>query len=190
MLSTLGDGLITLSCVASTIAFANYGARVIATAAHDGLLPMWMAKIHIRHKSPHVAVMILGVLAAMLPTAVALSFHTSPIELTTHMTNMMVYIWLVPYAVICVGAIRLQLKAGRWNTLGLACGAVGTCGCVFLMAHAVHTSRGPTRSLATAAYGLMAVTIAVCWWTSRRTRRITHGAAHTPAGVRPESTGQ
>lgn len=181
MLSTLGDALITLSCIASTIAFANYGARVIATAAHDGLLPMWMAKIHVQHQSPHVAVIVLGVLAAALPAAVALPFHTSPIELTTDMTNMMVYIWLVPYTVICAGAVRLQLKEGSWSPLGLLCGAIGALGCIFLMAHSVHTSRGPTKALATSAYSLMAFMMAFCWWMSRRTNRLAKVVAHTPA---------
>jgi amino acid transporter len=171
MLSTVGDGLLTLACLASTIAFANFGARVIATAASDGFLPDWLASIHPLYRSPHKAVVIQGVVGGLIPLVVGIPLHTSPIELTTYTTNMMVYIWLIPYTVICIGAVVIEVRQRTLRAGTLLSGIAGAIGCIYLIVHSLSSPIGLSERLASLSYCLVVGSIGLCWWASRRPRK-------------------
>lgn len=169
-LSTLGDILITLACIASTIGFANYGSRVIATAAHDGLLPEWMAAIHKRHRSPYAAVILQGVVGVILPFALAIPFHTSPIELAVYTTNVVVYLWIIPYALMCIGTIVLQFKERRWNAIELTAAVAGALVCAYLIVHSLQSNS--LKEIARWTYLALIATIAACWAMTRRRKLV------------------
>jgi len=79
ILGTVGDALYhTRQYRAATIAFLTTAAALSATAAVDGLLPLWLAAIHPHFRSPHRAVLVQGFLGVLLPFAVSAGFHTSP----------------------------------------------------------------------------------------------------------------
>lgn len=161
-LGTVGDACITLASTAATIAFLNYGARVSATAAVDGLLPLWLAAIHPHFRSPHRAVLVQGCLGVLLPVAVSACFHTSPLDLTIYVSNMMVFMWLIPYIIVCAGAVVI----GRGQTTscrGVLAGVIGAIFCLWLLINSLSISHSdPNWSLAVLSYALVGICAVVC----------------------------
>jgi amino acid transporter len=162
MLGTLGDACITLASTAATIAFLNYGARVSATAAVDGLLPRWLAAIHPHFRAPHRAVLVQGCLGVLLPVAVSSGFHTSPLDLTIYVSNMMVFMWLVPYIVVCAGAVVIG-GGDKSSRRGVLAGIVGAIFCLWLVVNSLNLSHtDPNWRLAVLSYGLVGSCAIVC----------------------------
>ena len=162
ILGTVGDACIMLASTAATIAFLNYGARVSATAAVDGLLPLWLAAIHPHFRSPHRAVLVQGCLGVVLPFAVSAGFHTSPLDLTIYVSNMMVFMWLIPYIIVCAGAVVI----GRRQTgslRGMLAGVIGAIFCLWLLVNSLSISHSdPNWSLALLSYALVGICALAC----------------------------
>jgi Enoyl-(Acyl carrier protein) reductase/Amino acid permease len=163
-LGTLGDALITLASTAATIAFANYGARVVATAAIDGLLPLWISAIHPHFRSPHRAVVVQGCLCTLLCVMVGAVFRTSPMELTTYLSNMMVFMWLVPYIVVCVGIVAIARREKSLFPGFVCCGLLGAISCLGLLIYSLSLQHSdPNWRLAMLSYSLVGVCGIFCW---------------------------
>ena len=65
------DATLVLCGIAALVAVLNYGARIVATAAQDGLLPRWLGLIDLRTRSPQRAAITLaaiGVIALLGPS--------------------------------------------------------------------------------------------------------------------------
>jgi amino acid transporter len=171
-LGALGDACITLASTAATIAFANYGARVLATAAIDGLLPQWMGAIHPHFRSPHRAVVVQGTLATLLPILLAAVFRTTPMQLTTAVSNMMVFMWLIPYIVVCAGTLIIARKEQSSAGGAVLAGVIGSISCAALLSNALNLPHSdPNWTLAVLSFGLVAASgITCCIVASRRSR--------------------
>ena len=168
-IGTLGNLCIALAATAATIAYANYGARIMATAAVDGLIPGWIAAIHRHYRTPHRAVLIQSVLSTLLPVAVSLALRATPLELTTYVLNIMVFIWLIPYIVLCLGTLVIAYRERRLIWVTLACAAVGVAGCVGLIIHTFSLDHADVNWwLAVASYATVIAAVVLCLLTRRR----------------------
>jgi amino acid transporter len=163
MLGTLGDACITLASTAATIAFLNYGARVSATAAVDGLLPLWMAAIHPHFRSPHRAVIVQGSLGALLPVTLSAVFRTTPLQLTIYNSNMMVFMWLVPYIIVCAGTVVIGYREKSLLRGPVLAGGIGAASCVGVLADSLNLPHSdPNWRLAILSYCLVGISAIVC----------------------------
>jgi amino acid transporter len=132
------DAALAIANVASLIAFVNYGSRFVATLAIDALVPTWLARVHPTHRSPTAAILALAVLSQAVLLVLVLIW---PEELLTgvfpSISTLSVDLWLIPYVLICTGAVVLAVRE-RTLTVGLAVSAViGTGAMVWVYVNAL-----------------------------------------------------
>jgi amino acid transporter len=115
-LALAADVVLALAGMASLIGWLNISAMVVAAAARDGFLPAALGRNHPRYRSPRNAVMLLTVLSVILPIAMIAWTRSAPLTSTVNFTNVMVLLWLIPYAAVCVCALRLEFSPGACRT--------------------------------------------------------------------------
>ncbi|WP_232667121.1 APC family permease [Pseudonocardia sp. TRM90224] len=132
------DGALAVANVASLIAFVNYGSRFVATLATDGLAPRWLAKVHPRHRSPSAAIIALSAVAQAVLLVLVLVW---PEELLTgvfpSISTLTVYLWLIPYVLICVGAVVLAVRERKLTPTLAVCALLGAAGMVWVYVNAL-----------------------------------------------------
>lgn len=101
------DLVVGASVVASTIAFFNFAARIVATAAQDSMLPASLGIIDPESHAPRRAILLVGVIGAIVPMLIRLSGAESPIEAITTLASIVINFWLLPYFLISLGAILI-----------------------------------------------------------------------------------
>ncbi|GAA5162517.1 APC family permease [Pseudonocardia eucalypti] len=110
-LAMMTDAALAVANVASLIAFVNYGSRFVATLATDELVPRRLAGVHPRHLSPAAAIVVLSVVAQLV---LLVLLAVWPDHLVTgvlpSISTLTVYLWLIPYVLICIGAIVLAAR--------------------------------------------------------------------------------
>ncbi len=114
-LSVAVDLVLSVSIFASLIAFTNYGARVIAAVANQGLLPRQLLSIHPRYQSPIAAIVALLLPAAIGPILLLVFSDTTPLDLYGIIATVYVYAWVPPYILVCAGAARVLWLSGNSN---------------------------------------------------------------------------
>lgn len=72
--------------------------RILFSMSRDGLLPAWLAKIHPRHKTPHISTILTG-------GAVAIAAGMTPIEVVAHLCSIGT---LFAFVIVCAGVIVLR----------------------------------------------------------------------------------
>jgi amino acid transporter len=108
------DVVLAVANLASLIAFVNYGSRFVATLATDGLLPTSAARVHPRFKSPAAAIIGLAVVAqASLLVLMGLYPNDLLTKVFPSISTLTVYMWVIPYLLICAGAIVLVTRERR-----------------------------------------------------------------------------
>jgi amino acid transporter len=126
--ATATDLVLAVANLASIIAFINYGSRFVATLATDGLLPQRVAAVHPRFKSPGLAIITLALLSQ---TCLLVLVWSYPDHLLTKvfpaLSTLTVYMWVVPWVLICLGALVL---AKRRTVAPVAVGLAATVGAV------------------------------------------------------------
>ncbi|WP_308797773.1 APC family permease [Agromyces silvae] len=119
-LGTLLNVMLCLALFAAGIATLTYGSRLFAAAATIGLLPRAVATLTPVSRTPIVAIVILGIAAAVLPAIVALSFGMSPIEAGIYFAEGTAYMWAAPYVVAAIAAAVLVWRSRRRVLISLA----------------------------------------------------------------------
>ena len=111
------DLALAVATFAGLIGFINYGSRFVATLAMDGLLPARTGRIHPRHQSPAAAVVTICTfgLGAIL-VLVALN-PDNVVGVYNAVATLIVYVWVIPYLLICAGAVRLLAREGRLDPM-------------------------------------------------------------------------
>jgi amino acid transporter len=112
-IAMLSDVVLALASIAGLVAWLNCAAVIVATAATEGFLPRALGKTHPSYGSPHRAVVFLSIVSVVLPVVLISWTHSAPILATLYLTNIDVLMWLVPYAILCVGSLRLRDSDGR-----------------------------------------------------------------------------
>lgn len=125
--ATATDLVLAVATFAALIGFVNYGSRFLATLSADGLLPARVGRTHPRHQSPAAAVVSICVLGlGAILVMVALN-PDDILNVYNSVATLIVYFWVVPYLLICAGAVRLLGREGRLGptaVVGSALGAV------------------------------------------------------------------
>jgi amino acid transporter len=119
------DLLIAAATFAGLIAALNYGSRIIATAAADGLIPRRLARIHPRYRSPSTAVLFMTVIAAGVPLALQFLSAAPPLESSIYLYTFFAYFYLIPYVLAAVAAIAVLVRERKLNPLVIGFIAAG-----------------------------------------------------------------
>ncbi len=118
----------TVSMSAVLLVFQYGQPRIFFAMARDGLLPQWAAKIHPKHRIPHVTTLITGIFVAV---ASAIGDAAETYDLTNIGT-------LFAFALVCIGVLVLRHteperpRPFRVPFVWPVC-LLGAAGCVFIM---------------------------------------------------------
>ena len=114
-LAQVTELVLAAALFASFIAFTNYGSRVIVSAASQGLLPRRFLEIHKKHMTPYLAMLTVLISAATGPVLLLLFTHSTPLDLYAAASALLVYAWIAPYVLVCLGAAQTSSprKQGR-----------------------------------------------------------------------------
>lgn len=123
-LSNVSDLVLAVALFASLIGFFNYGSRVVVSAASDGLMPSALTKVSERHKSPIAAIVFLGVPSLIGPALLVWLTPASPLEINGYIATLLVYFWVIPYFLICIGGAVLLNRLNARKSLIVNLGAV------------------------------------------------------------------
>ncbi|MEU0265143.1 APC family permease [Nocardioides sp. NPDC006303] len=119
------DLVLAVATFAALIGFVNFGSRFVATLAADGLLPRWSARTHPRFQSPSNAIVLISVLG-LGAILLLVALNTDDIfSVYYSVATIIVYFWVVPYLLICAGAIKLLLGERRLTPVVCVSAAVG-----------------------------------------------------------------
>ena len=164
------DVVLAMAGMASLIGWLNISAIIVATAAKEGFLPAVLGHNHPRFGSPHRAVLFLTALSIIIPLVMIGWTRAAAITSTIYLTNVMVLLWLIPYAIICIAAVRrldpreprglamilsalgalaviLIAGAALLSPINRASAAINAIGaCVIVVASAIVFNRGPVQS--------------------------------------------
>jgi amino acid transporter len=168
------DVLLVPATVAGTVALYNLGARIVATTAADGLLPLSLGKIHPRFHSPYIAVVALAIVGALAPIVLQATLQTSPLLSSVYLANLATYYWIAPYFITCAGILRV-MRRERMPSLPTAVAACMSMAAIVYVA--VELFRSPVDAgttylpyLALGTIVIMAIALAI---TATGRRRIT-----------------
>lgn len=103
--ATFVDFILCAATTASAIAFFNFGARIVSTSARDGMLPSILGRIDPKTHAPRPAIVLVGFIGSMIPIVLRLGGSVTPLEAITTLGSVLIYFWLLPYCVICLGAV-------------------------------------------------------------------------------------
>lgn len=142
-LGEVTDLILGVAIFASLIAFTNYGARVMASAAQQGLLPRKLLDVHPRFHSPVNAMLAVIVPACLGPVVLLLLSDTTPLDLYGIVATLLVYAWVVPYVMVCIAAPLVLRREGRPWIGGLVVGSVVAVIVVFLYVNGI-VNPGPS----------------------------------------------
>jgi APA family basic amino acid/polyamine antiporter len=106
------DVLLVPATLAATVTVYNIGARIIATTSADGLLPAALGRIHLRLRTPVVAVGALALVATLLTVLLQVILEKPPLLTSVYLANLTTYYWLAPYFLVCVGILRILRREG------------------------------------------------------------------------------
>lgn len=130
--ATATDLVLAIATFAALIGFVNYGSRFMATLAADGLLPRAAGRIHPRHQSPARAVVtVSGLGLGAILVLVALNADDI-LGVYNSIATLIVYFWVLPYLLICAGAVRLRAREGRLTVLAVVGAVVGAAAMAWL----------------------------------------------------------
>lgn len=110
-IGSASDIVLCIAAFAALIGFANYGARLFATLAKDGLLPRVFARVNSRHQTPFAAVTLL--LSAALGLLVIVLALASVIDLLTLWGLAIAFTWSIPYLIFSAAVLTLLYREGR-----------------------------------------------------------------------------
>jgi amino acid transporter len=116
-LSEVTDLLLATAIFAGIIGFFNYGSRVLGSVAGEGLLPHAFMKVNKRYKSPTVAIVSLAAASIAVPVLLQIVSDATPLEIASYAAALVVYAWVVPYVMVCVGAAILLTRSERVSPL-------------------------------------------------------------------------
>ena len=117
VLAPVADLFLAITCYAVVLGFMNYAPRVWATMAVDGLLPTALGHVDEKRRTPVRAIVVVSVISTIVPIVLAAVSGGTPLDVYAHVATLYPYYWVIPYMLICVGAIvmlgrRHELKAG------------------------------------------------------------------------------
>lgn len=136
--ATTLDFILCSASVASAIAFFNFGARIVSTSAQDGMLPSVLGKIDQKTHAPQPAILLVGLVGGLVPILLRLGGSVTPIEAITTLGSIILYFWLLPYCIICAGAVVLLWRMDKVGKTELIMPALGVVSLIVVVARGVQ----------------------------------------------------
>ncbi|MDV7089007.1 APC family permease [Rhodococcus opacus] len=166
--ATASDLVLAVATFAALIGFINYGARFAMTLADDGLLPAPLGRIHPRHHSPFVSIAVMSVAGFVL--VAALVFTAGDVVSAYYtVAPLVVYLWVLPYVLITVGAIVLTVRAHEYQPLLIGASVFGAVATAWMYINGViNPPPVPANAMSWIVLIVLAVLLAVFAITKRR----------------------
>ncbi|OXR41220.1 putative amino acid permease YhdG [Nocardia cerradoensis] len=165
------DLVLAVASFASLVGFINYGGRFAMALAEGGLLPAALARLHPKHGSPYIAV---GLMALLSFTTIAgmLLWTGDIVSAYTPNATLLVYLWVIPYIIICVGAIVLTIRLGEFRPLLWIAAAIGAATMIWAYINGIINPPAPPADSMIWVAGIAIVAVlAVFGVTPRRAHR-------------------
>ncbi|MEU4222938.1 APC family permease [Nonomuraea sp. NPDC026600] len=174
--ATATDLVLAIANLASLIAFVNYGSRFVATLATDGLLPGVAARIHPRFKTPSMAIIGLSLLSMGFLLALVWRYpHELLAKVFPALSTVTVYMWVIPWVLVCVGAIVLVVRENRARFALVALAVLGAVGVSWVYINGLVNAPAPPVDAMSYVFLLAAGSVfAVFFFLDRRRRRRIH----------------
>jgi amino acid transporter len=115
---------IMASMFACTLACINAAARMAFTMAHDGMGVPALARAHRDHRTPHIAMWIVGIPMGAIPIVLVL-LGVSPVELTGWAGTVATFGFMLAYALVSIAAPIFLSRVGEFSPVVAVVGAVG-----------------------------------------------------------------
>lgn len=152
------DLLLVGACFASVVGAMNYSSRIVATAATDGYLPKRFKHVHPQFGSPTSGTIALTVVAIVIPVGLQVVASAPPLESSTYLFTLFSLFWVVPYALLGVGAMVEMRRAGQFRPLQAVAIVGGVCVFAYLLVYSfTHSAGGTLGALPYVMLGLMIV---------------------------------
>jgi amino acid transporter len=108
VLGIIIDAGAMISMFACTLACITAAARILLLMAHNGLVPIHLCKTHRRNETPHLAVLLTGVVVGV-PTLILTTLGFSGTDIYGWLGSFAVYGFITIYGLTCI-ALPLKLK--------------------------------------------------------------------------------
>lgn len=164
-----GDILMVVTGFAAMIAVCTFAARVFATAAMDGILPSWLAKLDGAKEMPRRAAVAVSVANMVIIGVPMILASTPPVVLGSIFGSAVVTFWIVPYAIICIAALVEALKNPASEIVVVLGATAGFVCMMFLLYQTMDATGGSV--LANVPWFVFAVSMPAIAWFLYRSRR-------------------
>ncbi len=173
-----------VSLFACTLACITAAARVLLLMSHKSLAHRSMRATHARNETPHRAVVVTAI-AAALPVAILAARGSSGLDVYGWMGSLATYGFIVTYGLVCIALPRyLQIhgacRPGSRIIPGLACTAM----LLALVGNLYPVPDGPYGKLPYVYLAYLAAGMMWFFWNARKAARV-ESDSETPAPVAP-----
>ena len=119
--------LLAVSSIAGCVSWMAGSARVAYAAARDGQWPSPLGRLHPRYRTPHVALIVQGVIASLIFLSslfLTVGGGTTTVQESYDiLVNLTIVVYFVPYVYLFLGVTRLLAAAERTIALYVTAGA-------------------------------------------------------------------
>ncbi len=167
---------VTMSFFAVTIASVNAASRIFYTMAHERVMPATLARTHPRHRTPHIALMVLLPPVLLVPVVMLLS-GTTPLDIYAYTGTIGTFGYLTAYLLMAIGMPIFMTRHGAMRAYHPAIALAATAAIIYVVyKNLVPIPPSPYNILPYIYIGLLVVGIlwyvALHWRTPERTRLV------------------
>lgn len=123
-ISSVTDVVLAAAAICAVLGFINYGSRCLVALAVDDLLPARLTTLDLKRHSPVTAIAVLAGLCLLVIVSMPL-MGPDFISAYNVLAQLLVFVWVPGYVLICAGAIRLTVRRGDVNKLVIPASLVG-----------------------------------------------------------------
>ncbi|MEU3712885.1 APC family permease [Streptomyces catenulae] len=106
-LAGVADAALAVSALAALVGLANYGSRVWQAMGEDGVLPARIGARHPRLGTPTAGIVAMSGVSAAALTLLGFLAGGGPFVVYRCVSVLFSYMWVIPYVLICAGAVVL-----------------------------------------------------------------------------------
>jgi amino acid transporter len=117
---------VSISFLAAVIGLVNAGARMLYSFGRAGLAPQALARTHTRHRTPHVAILVLIPIVTLVPIVLVGIADVTPLEAFAYVATFGTFGFMWAYLLVAVAALaflRRERRLGVSHVIGVALAA-------------------------------------------------------------------
>jgi amino acid transporter len=126
-----------MSMFACVLACMTASARVLLTMSHNGLTHVHLTRTHHRNETPHIAVLVTGIVTFVLTVALALRGISSA-DIYGWMGSLATYGFLTAYALVCLAVPSFLRRQRALTNLWLVLSGAGFIAMLLAIAGSVY----------------------------------------------------